>query len=415
MKNDLQDRPMEQIPIPVTEPPIEQSGVELSLIDLAIAFARRKRYIAAWAFGCAILLGIIGFLLPFSYTATTAVLPPQQGSSSGSALLSQLGGAASLASMGSGLSLKNPVDMYVALMKSETVENAVIKRFNLMKEYHAKYASNARKALEQNVAIDGGIKDGIIRISVTDGNAARAAELANGYVDEYRKFSASMAISEASQRRLFFQQQLEEAKDKLADAEEALKLTEQNTGAIQMDSQTRALIELSANLRAQIATKEVQIQSMQTYAASGNSNLIEAQQELAGLRAQLAKLGGAGDSEGNGSIASEGQLPKATLEYVRKLRDVKYSETIFDILARQYEVAKLDEAKEGALIQVIDVATVPDHKSKPHRLYFIVGGFLLGLLIGLLLVFVQTVLALAEAIPSQRIRLHNLRSALRIF
>jgi tyrosine-protein kinase Etk/Wzc len=390
------------------------AGIEISLVELFIIFARRKKFILTWALGLAILAGIVAFILPVSYTASTAILPPQQNSSSSSALLSQLGGAASLASMGSGLSLKNPVDLYVALMKTEAVENAFIKRYRFMEEYHSKDLWGARKTLEDQVSIDGGVKDGIIRVSVTDHSAARAAELANGYVAEYRRYSATLATTEAAQRRLFFEQQLVQAKNNLADSEESLMQTEQTTGVIQMDSQARALIESAGSLRAEIAAKEVQIQSMGTYAAEGNVDLVQARQELAGLQAQLAKLAGAGDPTNVGLMVSKGQLPKAGLEYVRKLRDVKYNETIFGILARQYEMAKLDEAKEGSLIQVVDAATVPEHKSKPRRSYYIVGGFVAGFILSMLIVFAQAVIALAEANPEHRHRLGDLRKALSV-
>ena len=140
--------------------------------------------------------------------------------------------------------------------------------------------------------MDGNAKDGLIHISVEDNDPRKAAAIANGYVEEFRNLSQNLAISEASQRRVFFEQQLEQAKDKLANAEEALKQTEQTTGLIQLDSQARALIETVATLRAQIAAREMMIQGMQTYATGQNAQMIQAQQELDSLRAQLAKLGG---------------------------------------------------------------------------------------------------------------------------
>ena len=163
-------------------------------------------------------------------------------------------------------------------------------------------------------------------------------------MDEFRELSKHLAFTEAQQRAAFFQQQLEESKDNLANAEEALKRTEQTTGLIQLDSQAKALIESAAELRAQIAAKEVQIQAMQTYATGENAQVIQAQQELESMRGQLAQLGGS-DESANSLIVPKGKVPEAGLEYVRKLRDVKYYETIFDILARQFEIAKLDEAK----------------------------------------------------------------------
>src|ERR1035437_5161788 len=336
---------------------------EISLLDLLIVLAERKRIIFRVTAVFAILAIIVSLVLPKRYTATVTLLPPQQNSSMGAALASQLGNLGGMAALAGGsLGLKTPNDMFVGMLKSRTVEDAMVQHFGLMQEYDRKYLSDARKTFESRATIDGSGKDGLIHISVEDRDPQRAAELANGYVNRFRIQSQHLAITEASQRRLFFEQQLEQAKDNLAIAEEALKQTEQKTGLIQLDSQARALIESAASLRAQVAAKEVQIQGIRTYATGENAQLVEAQQELDSMRAQLAKLGGSEDSASGGLIVPKGQVPAAGLEYVRKLRDVKYNETIFDILARQFEAAKLDEAKQGGLIQVVDPAVTPDRR-----------------------------------------------------
>jgi tyrosine-protein kinase Etk/Wzc len=357
---------------------------EISLLDLLIILAERKRFIFLITAVFAILAVVVSLILPKRYTATVVLLPPQQNSSLSNQLAAQLGAfggvAASLAGGGSSL-LRNPNDMYVAMFKSRVVEDAVIDHFDLMQEYHAKYLSDARKKLEHYANVDGSGKDGLIHISFEDRDPARARDLANGYVDAFRDLSEHLAITEAGQRRLFFEKQLQQANQNLAGAEESLKNTEQKTGLIAIDAQTRALIESAASLRAQIAAKEVQIQGMQTYATGQNAQLVEAQQELDSLHAQLARLGGGSDDSGN-IIVPKGQMTEAGVEYVRKLRDVKYYETIFDILARQFELAKLDEAKEGALIQVVDPAAVPDKKSFPKRTLIVLGSTIAGFLLG---------------------------------
>jgi tyrosine-protein kinase Etk/Wzc len=364
-------------------------GDEVSLLDLLIILASRKRFIFTVSLICGVVALLVSVLLPVRYTATTTLMPPQQQSNSLSALLSsQAGGLGALAGMaGQGLGLKNPNDMYVAMFKSETVEDAMIQRYGLMQQYRSRYLSDARKDFEKHFTIDDTTKDNLLHISVEDKSPRRAAEMANGYVDQFRKLSQTLAITEASQRRQFFEQQMQQAKDNLANAEESLKQTEQTTGLIQLDSQARALIESAATLRAQIAAKEVQLQAMRTYATNENSEVVEIQQELDSLRVQLAKLGG---SEDNASslLVPKGRVPEAGLEYVRKLRDVKYYETIFEILARQFELAKLDEAREGAVIQVVDPAITPDRKSFPHKgLITIVataGGFFIAMVLVLL-------------------------------
>ena len=352
-----------------------------SFLELLTGLALHKRLILGWTFGAAMAATALSYAFHPEYTATTTLLPPQQSGSSGSALLSQLGaagGALSAIGGAGSLGLKSPQEMYVSLMKSETVEDAVIRHFGLQEEYHQKLLSVARKMFEKQVLIELGAKDGLIRVSVTDRDPGKAAAMANDYVEEYRKFSSQLAVGEAGQRRLFFEQQLEAEKEKLAQAEENLKKTEQATGLVEIDSQSRALIQSASTLRAQVAAKEVQIASLQTYEAGGNPDLQQAEQELTSLRAQLSKLGG--NDSGDNLMVSKGQLPQAGLDYVRKLREVKYNETLFEILARQFEVAKLDEAKEGAPIQTIDAAAVPDRKTSPQRPVFMLVGLLAGAL-----------------------------------
>ena len=405
----------EQADPPHTTPVTEFGGTEdeISLLDLLIVLAKRKRIILGITAIFAILAITVSLLLPASYTATVTLLPPQQNSSMGAALASQLGGMGGVAALAGGsLGLKNPNDKYVALFKSRSVEDAMVTHFGLMKEYHKRYLSDARKAFEDHSTVDTSGKDDLIHISVEDHHSVRSAELANGYVDQFRDLSQHLAITEASQRRLFFEQELEQAKDKLADAEDAMKEMEQKTGLIQPDSQARALIESAAELRAQVTAKEVQVQGMQTYATGQNAQMIQTQQELESLRAQLAKLGGSEDSSSGGLLVPKGQVPEASLQYIRKLRDVKYRETIFDILARQYEVAKLDEAKEGALIQVIDPAIPPERKSFPKLDLIVIGATVLGFIIGIFAALIQAGFSSMNADPEAALKLSVLRRAL---
>ncbi len=382
---------------------------EISLFDLIIVLAERKQIILKTTIAFALIAAIIALLLPKMYTATVTLLPPQQGSSMSAALSSQLGSLGGMAALAGGsLGLKNPNDMYVAMLKSNTVEDAMIQHYGLMQEYKKKYLSDARKAFEKYATVDGNGKDGLIHISIEDRDPRRAAEMANGYVDQYRHLSENLAITEAGQRRLFFQQQLEQAKNNLETAEENLKVTEQKTGLIQVNSQATALIEAAASIRAQITAKEVQIQAMQTYATGQNAELVQAQQELDGLRAQLARLGGSEEAAG-GLIVPKGKIPEAGLEYMRKMRDVQYYETIFNILARQFELAKLDEAKEGALIQVVDPALPPDRRSSPKRTLIVLVAIVLGFFVGIFAALWQAAVARMKSDPEIASKLSLLR------
>jgi uncharacterized protein involved in exopolysaccharide biosynthesis len=344
-----------------------ESSNDVSLLDLLIVIGKQKRFLAISTLSVGMLALIITLLIPKRFTATTTVLPPQQGSSLSAALLSQVGNLGALGSLASGgLGLKNPADMTIALLKSRSVEDAMIKRFDLMRIYKAKVPSDARKSLENHASIDSNIKDGLIRIEIEDRDPKRASDMANAYVDEYQKFSQHLAIGEAGQRRLFFEQQLVEAKNNLAGAEEALKASQQKSGMIQLDSQAKALIESVAALRAQITAKEVQIRSLSLSETPNNPDVLMAREQLGALQSQLRQLGGSQSGEDSDLIVPRGKIPEAGMDYVRKLRDVKYNELIFELLAKQFELAKLDEAREGAVIQVVDPAVVPDKKSFPR-------------------------------------------------
>jgi len=371
----------------------------LRFLTLVLILVRRWSLIAAVTAICTAAGIALALLLPVRYTAEITILPPQQQNSSmTSALASQLGSLSSMAELAGGsLGLKNKNDMYVSMFKSHIVEESVIQRYNLQAEYHKKLLSDTRKVFEKRASVDGGVKDGLIHISIQDHDARRAAEIANGYVNEFRSLSQHLAISEAAQRRLFLEGQVNQSKQHLADAEEAMKNTQQKTGLIELNSQARALIESASYLRAQIAAKQVQIQGMKNYATDQNAGVAQAEQELASLRAQMQSLTGSQDTDG--MIIPKGQVTEAGLEYVRKLRDIKYYEAEFALLAKQLEIARLDEAREGSTIQVVDPAFTPDKRSFPHRTLIMLVSAAAGLFLGILIVLVLARFAQLQSNP----------------
>jgi uncharacterized protein involved in exopolysaccharide biosynthesis len=398
---------------PRTKPMIESTR-ELHVLDFFIVLATGRRIILRTALGFAIFATVVVLLLPSRYTATTVVLPPTQSSSASSALLGQLTGSNSLASMaGANLGLKSQGDLYVALFHSRTLQDAVIRRFGLMQRYHAKNLSQGRKAFDAHSSVSLGLKDGLITVEVTDRDPNEAAAIANGYVEEFRKFSANLAVTEASQRRAFFQQQMLEANDNLAKAEDVMKRTEQTTGVLQIDSQTRALIESAASIRAQIVAKEVQLQSIRTYAAEDNPEVVNTMQQLAALQAQLAKLSGTDQSSSSGMIIPKGKIPEAGLEYIRKLRDVKYYEAIAELLGRQFEMAKVDEARQGTGVQLVDTAIPPDQRSFPKRTLTVLFSLVIGLFAGCVWVLILEAWRHLKTTPNEAERVSALRAALR--
>lgn len=408
-------RPQLRIPreLPLPEAPPADLPDGMRFLALVLTLSERWRLIAT-VLAVATVSGLaLAFLLPVRYTAEIIVLPPrqEQGSMLASALSSDLGGLGSLASLAGGsLGLKNQNDMYVTMFKSQTVEDALIQRFNLQAEYHEKLLSDARKVFEKRASVDGSQKDGLIHIAFQDHDPRRAAEIATAYVDQFRNLSQHLAISEASQRRVFLQGQVDEVKQHLADAEEAMKNTEQKTGLISLDSQARALIQTAAYIRAQIAAKQVQIQAMRQYATDQNAGLAEAEQELAALQAQMQKLTGSQDIDG--MIVPKGQVSEAGLEYMRKMRDVKYYEAEFTLLSKQLEIARLDEAREGSLVQVVDPARTPDKKSFPHRALIVVAAIAAGLFLGIFLALLLARWQRLNSDPQSRTLLIQIRTAL---
>lgn len=346
----------------------DDDGMEL--LDLLLVIAREKKMILRATAAAAVLSTAIAMLLPSVYSAKAVILPPQEDHSGLNPLtigaLSAFSSAGSNGGLSGVLGLENPSDIYIGMLKSRSVADAVAQRFKLQTLYGADSMAETREELEKKVFVTNGT-DGLISVVFEDDDAQRAADIANAYVEELEKLTRRIAITEAAQRRLFIEQQIRLTQEKLVKAEDALKLTQELTGVIDLDNQGKAIIEAVAAIRAQAAAKEVQISTMQSFAASGNPDLIRARQELAGLRAQIGKLEH-DNLSGNGDImVATGRMPEAGLEYLRKLRDLKNQQAVYEMLVRQYESARVDEARNSVVIQVVDPAIVLDEESGPRR------------------------------------------------
>jgi uncharacterized protein involved in exopolysaccharide biosynthesis len=315
------------------------------------------------------------------------------------------GGASGLAGLSllAGLGLRNPSDLYVGILESRTIADALIRKYNLLQVYDERYLKYARKQLKRNTSIKAG-KDTLIHVSVSDRNPNRAAQLANGYVEELSRLNSDVALSEASQRRLFFERQLAREKDFLADAEIALRNTQQSTGLMVPTGQAEALIRSTAQLHAEILSRQAQLAGMGTFAADDNPRYQMVKRELATLQAELNALQQGEHKAGTPEIPV-GKLPQAGLEYLRKYRDLKYHETLYEALARQYEAARLDEAKSGPFVQVLDRAVVPEKKSWPPRTIIILLTTFAAVLIAVVCILVQANLVhQPAAIPPDSMR-----------
>jgi uncharacterized protein involved in exopolysaccharide biosynthesis len=349
------------------------------LLDLLLAFAEQKWVILGITLAGGLVTAIIAFLLPPMYTATASIMPPQQQQSTASALLGQLGPLAAAA--GSNLGLKTPADLYIGILGSRTIADHLVQAFNLRQLYDERTVSDARKVLAKRSSFSTG-RDPLIKIAVEDRDPRRAAALANAYVDELYKQNSRLALTESAQRRLFFERQVEAQKKALADAEAGLRATQERTGVLQVNSQVESVILSMARLRAEIVSREVALSSLEKAATPQNPEVVRQQTEVAALREQLQKLEASGDPRRPGDpMILTSQVPKTGLEYVRALRELRYNETLFELLSKQYEAARIDEAKDAPVIQIVDSAVPPERRSWPKRALLIsLGTFLSGLL-----------------------------------
>jgi tyrosine-protein kinase Etk/Wzc len=331
---------------------------------------------------------VLAFLLPVSYTATATFIPPgaEYQSSLLGALSSQISslGAASLLGGGS----KGQGDLFIAILKSRSVADEIIQRFKLMNVYGTKKLSETEKKLASRSIFTIGSKDPLVTIEVTDHDPQRARDLANAYLQTVRSESQKLAVTDSAQRRLFFEQRLAKEKDALADAEVALKQMEEQTGLIAPAGQTMSQIQSRAQLQTQVTNHEVQLAALLHEETEDNPDIIRLRGELNSLRVQIAQLDKGGNRD-TGPISTT-KAPAIEMEYIRKQRDVKYHETLFEALAKQYETARLEEAKDAPL-QVLDWATTPDTKSGPHRALIILLGLFIGLSAGVMRILLRDV------------------------
>jgi uncharacterized protein involved in exopolysaccharide biosynthesis len=332
-------------------PPVEyQLDRGAGVLDLALPLAAHwKLLLIVPLLAGLVALGVTYLMQPV-YTSRTLFLPPQQQQSAAAAAVAQLGALSGL--VGGAAGIKSPADQYVALLQSTAVADRLIDQFKLIHVYDSRFRFEARKELSRNTRISLGKRDGLIAVEVDDTDPQRAAAIANRHVDELRRLTSELALTEAQQRRAFFEEQLKKTRDALTGAQLALQTSGFNAGALK--AEPRAAAEGYAKLRAEVTSAEVRLQTLRRNLAEATPEVQQAQATLGALRNQLARAEAPAD-------------PIGGPDYVGKFREFKYQETLFDLFSRQYELARLDESREGALIQVIDEAKPAEWKSSPKR------------------------------------------------
>ncbi len=356
-------------------------GPSISLADLLTWLGEQKRLILSVTGMAAVVSLVVALLLPSIYTARTALLAPasqQQGNSS--AALAALGALGGLAP--SSLAGRSPDELYVALLKSDSVQRALADRFDLKTHYDVATYEALRRVLPTYVRVSSDKKSGVISVEVDDKDGQFAADLANAHLPEVNKVMSRLAVSEAQLRRMFFEKQLNDAKENLVKAEQSLRAVQEKSGVIVLDKQAEALITGAALVRAQISEREVQLKVLRTSATEQNPDVLRLSSELRALRGELARMESAqGGSTGSAVDMPVGRIPEASIDYVRARRELKLQESMLEGMLRQYEIAKLDEAKEGTALQEVDPALKPDYKSKPSRALIVLVSTVAALLL----------------------------------
>ncbi len=400
---------------------------EINLMEIMLVIAKYNRFIMAFTAVSIVLAFIYVMLQPFSYTAKTVILPPQpKGESSMNALLGNLGGLNSMP-VGNALGLKNPSDMFLGMLKSRTVADRVIVKLNLQKLYKTKTMTKTRQVLAGAAKITAG-KDGFITVEYTHSDPVIAAVIANAYVQELDGLNSTLAVSEAARRRLFYESQIKQASVSLSQAEAAMKQTQRKTGWYEFGgfdvamaagggtgggtggARVNASVLMKVEeIRAQITLKEVDLASKRAYMTEQNPEYVRGLATVVALKANLAKLQGKSDGADANEKVPVSQLSDTGFAYIHQMRDLKYKQSLLELYSKQFEMAKMDEAKESPSVQVVDKAVPAEERSSPKRAQMMVIATLIALVVSIMLAFIMNALDAAKQNPSSAERLNLLR------
>lgn len=326
--------------------------------DYALELARNGRRILFGGLVAGALAVGVSFLIRPTFTSVAVVLPPAQTSGAAASLTSSLGALANLAGGAGGGALRTPLDQYVALLGSTTVADRMVDRFKLLDVYDEDLRQDARKEFHKGLQVSAGRRDGLITISVDDHDPQRAQQMAAAMIDELRFMASRIAVTEAQQRRLYFEARVSEVRERLGKAQSALQAAGFAPGALK--AEPKAAAESYAKLRAELATAEVRLQGLMSTFSVQAPEVLQQRAVVLGMTQQLRTL--------------EAQSPKETDgEYLDRYRDFKYQEALFEQLSRQLELARVDEGREGGVVQVVDEPLVPEKKSRPKRAYIGAG------------------------------------------
>jgi tyrosine-protein kinase Etk/Wzc len=393
------------------------------LLDCLIVLVKHSRLIILTTVAVAVLTYVILLILPNTYTATARILPPQQKLTTSAQLLNSLGGSGTPGSplagaMGGGmaaslLGLKSPSDLYAGMMTGNTISDRIIELFKLRQVYKKKYIEDARLALRQRVDIRVDRKDGVIALAVSDKDPKRAAEMANAYTEELDKLLQALTVQEASGRLTFLEKERSQVNQNLALAENAVRAFSEKNSVLQLDTQTKGVLEYIARLRAEIDAKEVQIQVMRQQATSYNYDVVRLETEVQGLKSKLKTAESEYDQVCISDVCLPGsKVPTLGLEYLRLYREVKFQEGLYQFYLKMVEFARLDMVKDVSTVQLIDRALPPEKRSNKRLPTTLMVGILTFFLLSFVIIM-QEISKKTVRTESEVLRWRQLRQEVR--
>jgi uncharacterized protein involved in exopolysaccharide biosynthesis len=370
---------------------------EINLTDLLLVLLKRKKMIGLLVLAVAMVTAVYSLLIPKTYTATARILPPQKSESGLSGILSGGGAFESL-----GLSLlgtKSSTDVFVGILESRTVADMLIKKFNLHEVYNQKNTDVIYKTLADRTKTQVSRKSQIVSVSVDDRDPGRAAEMANAYVDALDQVNRTVNITEGHRKRVFLEDRVDKVKKDLVAAESALKEFQEKYKLIAIDEQAKVTIEGAARIKGEIIAAQIELEVLKKFGTERQNEAIMLKSKIAEMEYHLSRIG-QGDSEK--STGSENkpskktmpdfyipfsELPELGMQLARLTRDAKVQAKVFELVTSQYELAKIEEAKDMNTIQILDRAVPPETRSSPKRTQMVVLSAVVAFFIAIFLAF----------------------------
>jgi uncharacterized protein involved in exopolysaccharide biosynthesis len=369
----------------------EKSDVGAVISVVVPALLRKGRFVSICCGSGLVLSAAIAFLIPSQYRSEVQMMPPgwQSTTSPLMASLSGISAATGGASLGAGLlgsrSVGGPL---IGIIESRTAQDDLIDRFDLQHVYRVKEREDARKILRKRTDAAEDKPTGIISIIVTDRDPSRARDLAAAYVDELNKLVVDMDTSAAHRERLFLDARLTEVQKDLESSEQQLSQFSSRTGTMNADAQSKVMLDATSKLQGELIAAESELHGLEAVYSADNVRVLAARARVNTLNGELQKMGGAASTINSDKNSSElypslRQLPLLGVTYADLYRRTKVEETAFELLSKELEVAKIQEAKEIPSVKVLDPPVVAEKKSFPPRALLIAIGAILGFLVGI--------------------------------